>query len=56
MDTLKEDIYDLVGYDTENQKQDLQKIIYDIFINLLEECMRRNDKNIVIEYPFNENS
>lgn len=33
----------------------LKEDIYDIFINLLEECMRRNDKNIVIEYPFNKN-
>ena len=33
----------------------LKEDIYDIFINLLEECMRRNGKNIVIEYPFNKN-
>ncbi len=53
MDVLKENIYDLVGFNNSEQKQNLKPIIYNTFIELLNECMRRNDENIIIEYPFN---
>lgn len=55
IDTLKEDIYDLVGFNNYEQKQNLKPIIYNTFMKLLNECMNRNDKNIIIEYPFNKN-
>lgn len=55
MDILKENIYDLVGFNNYNQKQNLKSIIYNTFIELLNECMNRNDENIIIEYPFNKN-
>ena len=54
MDTLKENIYDLVGFNNYGQKQNLKSIIYNTFIELLNECMNRNDENIIIEYPFNK--
>ncbi len=53
MDVLKENIYDLVGFNNSEQKQNLKSIIYNTFTELLNECMRRNDENIIIEYPFN---
>lgn len=53
MDVLKENIYDLVGFNNSEQKQNLKSIIYNTFAELLNECMRRNDENIIIEYPFN---
>lgn len=53
MDTLKEDIYDIVGFNNNEQKQNLKPIIYNTFMELLNECMKRNDENIIIEYPFN---
>ena len=55
MDLLKENIYDLVGFKDFEQKQSLKIVIYSIFLNLLNECMKRNDENIIIEYPFNIN-
>lgn len=55
MDVLKENMYDLVGFNNYEQKQNLKLIIYNTFIDLLNECMRRNDENIIIEYPFNSN-
>lgn len=54
MDILKENIYELVGFYNYNQKQNLKKIVYNTFLKLLEECMNRNDENIIIEYPFNK--
>lgn len=54
IDTLKENIYDLVGFNNYEQKQNLKPIIYNTFMKLLNECMNRNDKNIIIEYPFNK--
>ncbi len=54
MDTLKENIYELVGFYNYPQKQNLKKIIYNTFLDLLDECMSRNDENIIIEYPFNK--
>lgn len=54
MDTLKENIYDLVGFDNYEEKQVLKNIVYDTFIRLLTECMKRQDENIIIEYPFNK--
>ena len=55
MDVLKENIYDLVGFNNYEQKQNLKLIIYNTFMDLLDECMKRNDENIIIEYPFNNN-
>lgn len=55
MDVLKENIYDLVGFNNYEQKQNLKLIIYNTFIELLDECMKRKDENIIIEYPFNNN-
>lgn len=54
MDILKENIYDLIGFDSYEEKQDLKNIVYNTFIRLLTECMKRKDKNIIIEYPFNK--
>lgn len=54
MDTLKENIYELIGFYNYGQKKELTQIIYDTFISLLTECMNRNDENIIIEYPFNK--
>ena len=54
MDTLKENIDDLVGFDNYEEKQVLKNIVYDTFIRLLTECMKRQDENIIIEYPFNK--
>ena len=55
MDVLQENIYDLVGFNNYEQKQNLKLIIYNTFMDLLDECMKRNDENIIIEYPFNNN-
>ena len=54
MDILKENIYDLVGFDSYKEKQGLKNIVYNTFIKLLTECMKRKDENIIIEYPFNK--
>lgn len=54
MDILKENIYDLIGFDSYEEKQDLKNIVYNTFIRLLTECMKRKDENIIIEYPFNK--
>lgn len=54
MDTLKENIYDLVGFDNYEEKQNLKDIVYETFIKLLTECMKRQDDTIIIEYPFNK--
>ena len=54
MDTLKENIYDLVGFNNYEEKQKLKDIVYDTFIKILKECMKRQDENIIIEYPFNK--
>lgn len=54
MDILKENIYDLTGFDSYEEKQDLKNIVYNTFIRLLTECMKRKDENIIIEYPFNK--
>lgn len=55
MDVLKENIYDLVGFNNYDQKQNLKLIIYNTFMELLDECMKRKDENIIVEYPFNNN-
>ena len=54
MDILKENIYDLIGFDSYEEKQDLKNIVYNTFIRLLTECMKRKDENIIIESPFNK--
>lgn len=55
LDTIKTNIYDVMGFANYEQKQSLKPIIYNTFIELLEECLKRNDENIIIEYPFNKN-
>lgn len=55
LDTIKTNIYDLAGFNNYEQKQSLKPIIYSTFIKLLEECLKREDENIIIEYPFNKN-
>ena len=54
VDTLKENIYEIVGFYNYEEKQNIQQIVYNTFIELLNECMKRNDKNIIIEYPFSK--
>ncbi len=54
IDTLKENISELVGFYNYKQKQSLKQIIYNLFIELLNECMKRSDENIIIEYPFGQ--
>lgn len=54
MDTIKESIYEITGFYSYEQKQSLKQVIYETFINLLSECMNRNDDIIIVEYPFNK--
>lgn len=53
IDDIKESIYDIVGFKNKEEKNELKKIVYDIFLKLLNECMRREDEMIIVEYPFN---
>lgn len=52
MDQLKENIYDIVGFKNKQEKDALKDIVYDLFTKLLNECMGREDKVIIVEYPF----
>lgn len=52
LDQVKEANFDTIGFKDKEQKKDLNKISNSVFINLLEESMKRKDKNIIIEYPF----
>lgn len=52
IDALKEKLCELIGFYNYEQKQNLKQISYNIFMELLNECMRRYDENIIIEYPF----
>lgn len=54
VDAIKENIYELVGFSNREQKKNLKEEIYQIFQNLLEVCMRREDSLIFVEYPFGE--
>lgn len=54
VDTLKENIYEIVGFYNHEQKQNLNQLVYNTFIELLNECMKRKDENIIIEYPFSQ--
>ncbi len=52
VDTIKEQINELVGFSNLTQKRLLQEIAYQTFENILECCMKREDPLIFIEYPF----
>lgn len=52
MDTLRENIYDLVGFYSKAQKEALKEPTYEIFQTLLQICMKRQDETIIIEFPF----
>ncbi len=52
VDTIKEQINELVGFSNLAQKRLLQEIAYQTFENILECCMKRKDPLIFIEYPF----
>lgn len=54
VDTIQEEINDLVGFSGSEQKSALQEIAYQTFENILECCMKREDPLILIEYPFNK--
>lgn len=54
IDTLKEKLCEVVGFYNYEQKENLKQISYNLFIELLNECMRRYDETIIIEYPFSK--
>lgn len=54
LDQIKESICDTIGFKNEEQKESLNKVSKKIFKLVLEESMKRRDKNIIIEYPFNK--
>ncbi len=52
IDKLKESIFDIMGYQNKEEKDNIKEIVYDLFARLLEESMRRRDKVVIVEYPF----
>lgn len=52
LDTLKENIFDIIGFKNELQKNELKPLIYNIFILLLDECLKREDECVIVEFPF----
>ena len=51
-DELTENIYDMVGFKDKKQKDNLKYLNIEIYKRLIEECMRRKDKIIILEKPF----
>lgn len=54
IDQLKEKIYDIAGYKNKQEKDALKDIVYNLFTSMLDECMHRSDKIIIVEYPFSK--
>lgn len=52
LDSLAEDIYDIMGFKDKNQKKSLQLMNRKIYRMLIEEAMKRNDEVVIVEYPF----
>lgn len=52
LDSLAEDIYDIMGFKDKKQKKSLQLMNRKIYRMLIEEAMKRNDEVVIVEYPF----
>lgn len=51
-DKLSESIYDIVGFKNNNEKKKLRILNIKIYKELIEQCMQRKDKVIILEKPF----
>lgn len=51
-DKLGENIYDIVGFKNSTEKKSLRFLVVELYKNLIEECMKRKDKVIILEKPF----
>lgn len=51
-DKLSENIYDIVGFKNNNEKKKLRILNIKIYKELIEQCMQRKDKVIILEKPF----
>lgn len=53
LDTLKENICDMIGFYNIEQKDKLKNLVYDIYKGLINHCMERGDEILIVEHPFN---
>lgn len=52
VDEIFEKVCEIIGFHNERQKKANRTIALNCFKKMLEECMKREDKIIVIDYPF----
>ncbi len=52
LDSLKEDIYDIMGFKDKKQKKSLSSLCKKVYKTLIEKSMQRNDEVLIVEYPF----
>lgn len=51
-DEFSEKIYDMIGFKNKEQKKHLYYLKLETYQRLIEECMQRKDKIIILENPF----
>lgn len=51
-DEFSEKIYDMIGFKNKEQKKHLYYLEIEMYKKLIEECMQRKDKVIILEKPF----
>lgn len=54
VDSLLENICDMIGFSNKEQKESIRKLTKKFCKKILEECMKREDEVIIIEYPFSQ--
>lgn len=52
VDTIFEKICEIIGFNNEKEKKRNRTIALNCFRKMLEECMKRKDEIIIVEYPF----
>lgn len=51
-DEFSEKIYDMIGFKNKEQKKHLYYLKIEMYKKLIEECMQRKDKIVILEKPF----